>query len=287
VHVLTTPNAQEFAAAAGAWLSRQPVENNLLLSHAFDPDSQPPGDGAQTFAWVVDQDDAIDADDAVVAAAWTMPPYRMTISEMPPAAAAALAEELCKREVPMPGVNGPAGTAAEFARCWSELTGKTGSRERDQWLMRCAAATRPTGMSGQPREARPDEVEQIGEWFSEMMRDSGLPPDKVRPHTTHMAQTQQASGRLIVWEEDGEPVGATGWMQPIAGVARPAGMFILPERRQGGYAGALLAEATARALDGGCDTCVCHHYLAYAPMQAVVERVGYRRVRDVTEYRFG
>jgi GNAT superfamily N-acetyltransferase len=280
VHVSTTSEAKEFAAAAGEWLARRPVENNLLLSHALDPAGQLPGDGPPTFAWVVDNDDE------VVGAAWTQPPYRMSIAPMPADAAAALADEFAKSEVPLPGVNGAADTAAAFAARWTEVTGQQSRRERDQWLMRCEQATRPAVSSGQPRLARPDEAGQIAEWFAVTMRDSGLAPQTILRHTRHMAETQAADQRLIVWEDDGGVAGAAGWAHPLHGVVRPSGVFVSPERRSGGYAAALLGEVTARALEHGCDACVCTHYLAYAAMQAVVEKVGYRRVLDVTEYRF-
>jgi GNAT superfamily N-acetyltransferase len=280
MHVFTTPDAETFAASVGEWLGRRPVENNLLLSHAFDPASQLPGDGPPTFGWVTD------GEGGVVGAAWVMPPYRMTISPMPSAAVAALAENVAAGEIPLPGVNGYADTAGEFAHCWSELTGRPSRRERDQWLMRCDRATKPSGLPGKPRPARFDELDMIAGWFATTMRDSGLAAETIRRHTQHMVDSQLAGDRLIVWEEDGRAVGAAGWMRPIAGVARPAGVYVRPDRRGGGHAAGLLGEVTARALEGGCDTCVCHHYLHYPAMQAVVEKVGYRRVWDVTEYRF-
>jgi predicted GNAT family acetyltransferase len=278
--VSITADAAVFAAAAGDWLARRPVENNLLLSPAFDPASLPPGDGEPTFAWVTGPDRS------VAAAAWSMPPYWLTISAMPPEAAAALAQHLMKNDICVPGVNGPAVSAAEFAYSWAKLTGEYGRPKREQWLMRCDKATRPPAQSGHARPARPDEVATIADWFSSNLRDSGLEPAKVRRHTGHLAEDQLAGNRLVVWEVDGEPVGAAGWKRPVAGVARPAGIFVLPEHRQDGYAAALLGEVTALALENGSDTCTCQQPLDQTSMQAVLEKVGYRRVWDVTEYRF-
>lgn len=278
--VSTTHEAAEFAAAAGEWLARDPVANNLLLGHAHDPAGQLPGDGAATFARVSD-------DSGVVGAAWVMPPYRMTISAMPAAAATALAEHLHRSGTALPGVNGPQATAAAFAGRWRELTGGTATRERDQWLMSCDKVQQRGAAAGAPRPARADEVGRIGGWYAAVMRDSGLDQDKIARHTRHMAETQFAAERLIVWELGGEPIGAAGWGPPLAGVVRPSGVFVSPDHRQGGYAAALLGEVTARALEAGADACVCTHYLQYAAMRAVVEKVGYGKVLDITEYRFG
>ncbi|GAA1991364.1 GNAT family N-acetyltransferase [Kitasatospora viridis] len=278
--VSTTPEPAVFSAAAEKWLLGDPVSNNLLLSHATDPDGQLPGDGQPAvFAWVSDGGQP-------VGAAWVMSPYRMTISAMPAPAAAALAEELAGRLPELPGVNGPEESAGAFAERWREVRGGTATRERDQWLMRCDSTPPASGAAGAARPARADEVERIGQWYAAVMRDSGLAQEKIARHTAHMARTQFAGGRLIVWEVDGEPVGAAGWAKPIGGVVRPSGVFVSPDHRNGGYAGALLGEVTARALAAGAQACVCTHFLDYAAMQAVVERVGYRRVRDLTEYRF-
>lgn len=101
-----------------------------------------------------------------------------------------------------------------------------------------------------------------------------------------MVADQVEGSRLIVWEDKGSVVGASGRARPIGGVVRPSGVFIHPDHRAGGYAAALLGETTARALEEGADACTCIHFLEYAPMQAVVEKVGYHHVQDLTEYRF-
>jgi predicted GNAT family acetyltransferase len=282
MRVTTTSDSKEFAAKAGQWLAQKPEENDVLLFHALDPMGKPPGDGEPMFIWITD------AAESVVGAAFAMSPYRMTISGMPAAAVAALAEHLAKGKVPLPGVNGPTDTAAEFAARWSELTGDQARRERDQWLMKCDKAVRPEGPAGRPRMANSGDRDMVAEWFSATMRDSGMSPDEVLRHSRHMVEGQIAGERLIVWEtEDGRAAGAAGWKQPLYGVVRPSGVFVSPEHRDGGYAAALLGEVTARALEAGADACVCTHFVKYAAMQAVVEKVGYRRILDLTEYRFG
>jgi predicted GNAT family acetyltransferase len=132
-----------------------------------------------------------------------------------------------------------------------------------------------------------DDLETVAEWFMAGMRDSGLPPEQIAQRARQLAGGQIAGRRQIVWEdEDGTPVGAAGWGLNIAGVIRPAGVFVSPDHRSGGYATLLLGEVTARALENGADTCVCTHFLKYESMLAVVEKVGYERLADFTEYRF-
>jgi predicted GNAT family acetyltransferase len=281
MQVQTTSSPEEFARHAGDWLTRNPAHNNVLLVHALDPNGVPPGQGEPVFAWVTD-----DAGE-VVGAGFDRLPYRMPLSAMPPEAARALADHLVTVLPGLEGVAGPADTAKEFAARWSEVTGRSANRERDQWLMVCTETTRPTDAAGGPRPSTQDDLDTVAEWFMAGMRDSGLPPEQIAQRARQLAGGQIAGGRQIIWEnEDGVPVGAAGWGLRIAGVVRPAGVFVDPERRSGGYATLLLGEVTARALENGADACVCTHFVKYESMLAVVERVGYRKLADFTEYRF-
>ncbi|WP_018681566.1 GNAT family N-acetyltransferase [Actinokineospora enzanensis] len=280
MRVRSTTDIDRFRAEVGPWLLRKPVENNVLLYHTYDPSGALPGDSPAHPRWVVD------STDEVVGAAWVHAPYRPTITDMPTPAALALAEELAKQETWLPGVNGPTEAATAFAGRWAEVTGRTAKRERDQWLMVCTNANRIPQIPGSPRLGRADEVDQVATWFSTTMRDSGMSPDDILRYMHHMVADQVEGTRLILWEDKDTIVGAAGRARPIGGVVRPSGVFVHPDHRSGGYAAALLGETTARALEDGADACTCIHYLEYAQMQAVVEKVGYHHVQDLTEYRF-
>ena len=280
MRVHTTSSADEFALRVGDWLKRDPARNNVLLVHALDPNGVPPGQGEPVFSWVTDGEE-------VVGAAFAQLPYRMPMTEMPDDAARALAEYLVTLLPDLEGVAGAATSTKVFAARWAELTGRTAHSERDQWLMICTETTRPDGAGGGPRMSTQDDLDTVAEWFMAGMRDSGLPPEKIAQRARQLAGGQIAGGRQIVWEdEDGTPVGAAGWGLNIAGVIRPAGVFVSPDHRSGGYATLLLGEVTARALENGAEATVCTHFLKYESMLAVVEKVGYRRLADFTEYRF-
>lgn len=281
MRVHTTSSPGEFAAAAGDWLKREPARNNVLLVHALDPNGVPPGQGDPVFSWVTDPTGE------VVGAAFARLPYRMPMTEMPDDAARALAEHLVTELPDLEGVAGAATSTKVFAARWAELTGKTAHSERDQWLMICTETARPADAPGGPRMSTQDDLETVAEWFMAGMRDSGLPPEQIAQRARQLAGGQIAGGRQIVWADaDGTSVGAAGWGLNIAGVIRPAGVFVSPDHRSGGYASLLLGEVTARALENGAEACVCTHFLKYESMLAVVEKVGYRRLADFTEYRF-
>lgn len=279
MQVTSTPDPAEFVASAGDWLSASPVENNVLLVHGLDPNGVTPGDRDPVFTTVTD------SDGAVVGAGYFRSPMRMTISAMPQAAAVALAEFMSKEGEPVPGVSGPTDAAVAFTTRWTELTGQSVRQERAQWIMECTATTRPENPAGRPRLATEADLETVAEWFTAGMRDSGLSPEEIKRRTQHMVGGQIANERLILWEApDGSPAGAAGWNPPLHGVVRPSGVFVSPDHRDGGIATLVLGEVVARALESGADACVCTHFLQYQSMQAVVEKVGFRRLLDVVEH---
>ncbi|WP_460392659.1 GNAT family N-acetyltransferase [Actinophytocola sediminis] len=279
MQVTSTPDPAEFMAAAGDWLVASPVENNVLLVHGLDPNGVPPGDRDPVFATITD------AAGSVVGTAYFRAPMRMTISAMPADAAVALAEFLSKEGEPVPGVSGPTDAAVAFTARWTELTGQQIRQEREQWIMECTETTRPENPSGRPRLATQDDLETVAEWFTAGMRDSGLSAEEIKRRTQHMAGSQIANQRLLVWEAaDGSPAGAAGWNPPLHGVVRPSGVFVSPDHREGGIATLVLGEVVARALENGADACVCTHFLQYQSMQAVVEKVGFRKLIDVVEH---
>lgn len=279
MQVTSTSDPAEFMAAAGGWLVASPVENNVLLVHGLDPNGVPPGDRDPLFPTITDQDGK------VVGAAFFRSPYRMTISAMPAAAAVALAEYLAKEGEPVPGVSGPTEAAVAFSTRWTELTGQAIRQERAQWIMQATETERPENPNGRPRLATQDDLDTVAEWFTAGMRDSGLSPEEIRRRTQHMVAGQIAEQRLLVWETaSGEPAGAAGWNPPLHGVVRPSGVFVSPDHRDGGIATLVLGEVVARALENGADACVCTHFLQYQSMQAVVEKVGFRKLLDVVEH---
>lgn len=281
MHVTTSSSATEFADAADEWLAAKPVENNLLLAIARDPSSVPPGKGDPTFATVVDEDGAI------VGAAFSQPPYHMTLSDMPAEAAHALAEHLAKSEAEIGGVNGLVEPTAAFANRWAELTGTTAVEGRPQVIMTTTACTRSANPTGGPRPATEADLAQVAEWFVAGMKDMGLSPEEVKRRSTHMVGAQIAAGRLIVWELlDGTPVGAAGWGPLVAGVVRPSGIFISPDHRDGGYATQIFTEVIAGVLENGADTCVATVSEKNDAMVAVLRKAGFERLADITEYTF-
>jgi predicted GNAT family acetyltransferase len=79
------------------------------------------------------------------------------------------------------------------------------------------------------------------------------------------------------------PVGTT---MPAGGVVRIGPVYTPPRYRKRGYAGALVAAASQRALDNGAAACSLYTDLANPTSNKIYQAVGYRPICDVTMYQF-
>ena len=92
-------------------------------------------------------------------------------------------------------------------------------------------------------------------------------------------------GGFVIWE-DGEPVSFAGYGSPTPNGIRVGPVYTPPELRGRGYASALVGELTARLLTGGRRLCFLFTDLANPTSNSIYQRVGYRPVADVTDWRF-
>ena len=113
--VVTHDSGPAFLERAGSFLTVAEAENMLLLGIAgelqrYESAAPPP---LLT----------VEEDGAVVMAALQTPPHALVVSRAADKAVKALTDELARRNVALPGINGPAETAAAFQKRWSQRTG--------------------------------------------------------------------------------------------------------------------------------------------------------------------
>jgi predicted GNAT family acetyltransferase len=77
-----------------------------------------------------------------------------------------------------------------------------------------------------------------------------------------------------------------GASAPVAGVARIGPVYTPPERRNHGYASALVAEVSSDVLAHG-RRCMLYTDLANPTSNSVYHALGYRAVGEALRYRFG
>jgi predicted GNAT family acetyltransferase len=273
----TTADPGAFLARVEDFLLRDPVAHNVLVTNVrARRDGSVADPTPATYAVV------LDGEGAVVGAAMRTPPHAVALSTMPVAAVGPLVEALAAACPDAAGVTGMVAEAEAFARAWSGRTGSTLSVERRERLYRLDAVTVPPAPPGDWRPAQPADRDLLVEWSDAFEAEVGLGP---RRSVAQDVEWRIAEGRVFFWV-DGTPASYAAMSRPAGGVVRIGPVYTPPERRRRGYAGALVAAVSQRALDGGAAHCCLYTDLANPTSNSIYMAVGYRPVADVTAYGF-
>lgn len=280
--VKATESADEFLSAAGEWVASDPVDNSIVLTMLAGMKYRPKEAPAITWSYVLEQGGA---EEKIIGAAAFSAPYLVILTDMPAEAAAALADALCAGPDPLPGVLGPDGAAAAFARQWSRITGREAAEGRSERVLRLDAGTevpRFTAASGHSRPATVQELDLITDWYLEAVQGSQL----TREDAQRTAKQQIAAGRLWIWDDDG-PVAMLGRTAAVHGVARYGPLYVTPEHRGSGVARALFSEMLRQregyqAPIGAAFTDTENHVI-----RSLISSLGFRPTTTMAEYRFG
>jgi GNAT superfamily N-acetyltransferase len=272
-----------FLAAAGDLLAAQPVRSTVVASvtarHARTGGNRPAG--APAAWWVVVKDDT----GAVVSAGMRtapLPPYPPYFLAMPDDAARLIARTLHERGESVEVVNGYVPTIDVLAAETVSLSGGSAVETERTSLYELSDLVEPTGVPGQLRIARDDEVDLVQGWFDAFGPDASEQAGRDDPHpaieTRESTAARIAAGDVWIWETpDGTPAGVTAFNPTSFGVARIGPVFTPAERRGHGYAAAAVARISRRLLDEGARVCL------FADIEnrvsvGVYERLGYRPI---------
>ena len=118
-------------------------------------------------------------------------------------------------------------------------------------------------------------------WTRAFIHDAGVPVVDVEA----AVERQLGDGRLFVWDHD-RVVSMVGTSPPIAGVVRLGPVYTPPKARRRGYATALVADVSRRALAAGATKCMLYTDLANPTSNSIYQAVGFRRSNDAQEYIF-
>jgi ribosomal protein S18 acetylase RimI-like enzyme len=272
VHATGTP--QDALAACAAYLEGSPVAHNVALSILTERIAFP-SDGR--YWWVTEGAD-------VVGYAWQSPTtFSGGVTPMRTDAVQAVADVM-RDDVPaLPGVIGDAGTAAAFAGRWTERTG-TGARPREgQRIYELVEVQPAADPGGALRRAGPDDAAWLVDWTLAFFQDIGVAGEF--PDVDETIARRIELGMLWAWHNDG-PACMAMVVPPLAGACRVGVVYTPPERRCHGYAAALVAAVSQRALDQGASCCLLYTQLDNASSNGIYRRVGYRAVGEVLSYRF-
>ena len=267
-----TADIDEFETAAGDFLLADPVRNTVLLTvtdalKTTGADAY--GDAPPAFGWY--------ADSEVRAAFLRTPPMPGIMTDAPADAARSLPEVLAGAR----GLHGPVETIAAFAEGWPGATGQRAEVASKSRLFRLAELTPPPAPAGRARVVTRADRGLLAEWLAAF----GLDVDEPVADPARAADRRLDNGEQMFWEVDGVPVALAGATRPIAGVTRVAPVYTPAPLRGRGYAGAVTAEISRRALAAGLEV-ILFTDLANPTSNALYQRLGYRPIGDWTELEF-
>lgn len=313
----TTGDVEVFLAAAGDYLRAERARNTVLLTVAetlrqnparyrgeeAGPDGQPlfgwwasgadtrgdlgvPGDPGGPGAPAAPGASAAPGPSAAPGARMAgevggaflhTPPFPVVLAAVPAARAADLAEvTLAGRR--LSGVNAHPEAALAFGVAWQESAGGTTAvrdRMRLYRLERLAWPARPA--DGGHRIASPADAALLGQWLAAFQREAN---DHGGTDATAEVRDRLSYGGLALWEAAGRAVALAGVSRTVAGMVRVGRVYTPPELRGRGYASALTAAVSQRALDTGADEVLLYTDLANPVSNSIYRRLGYRPVED-------
>jgi uncharacterized protein len=270
-------DAGAFLNAAGPWLTRSEVENNVMLTIAGSVAT-----GTRTlkeppyFA-------AVSGGEEIDCCASRTPPHNLLVTNGTPRGLAALAADAFEAFGRLPGVTGPRQAAAAFAEAWLVLAGGRARISIRQRLHRIESVNADLpAIPGTLREATASERALAVQWAWAFAREA-IPH---RPSDAEETVDRNLKcGTLFFWD-DGGPVTMCASPGGAASGSRINLVYTPPDLRRRGYATAAVSTLTRRLLDGGSRYCCLYTDLANPTANSIYRRIGYRPVCDIDDYAF-
>jgi GNAT superfamily N-acetyltransferase len=269
-------SAASFLTVAEPWLMRAEAENNLILGFV--------GAWAQdaSFFTAPPYLRTVESDAGVLACAFRSPPHKLALTRTDERRAMALlaADALCA----YPDLSiafGPEPDIDAFAAHWAELGGRPVERVMRSRIYAARAVER-TGAAppGAMRPATAADLDILVPWVSGLFEEIG---EIHHPEPAKHAKARIKSGSLFVWDCAG-PVSMAGWSGKTANGVRINLVYTPPQLRSRGYARACVAALTELLLAHGNSFCCLYANVANPVSNRIYQQIGYRPVRDVSDF---
>lgn len=266
----------DFEELAKPFLMEREAEHNLFLGICSQI-----AEGRYTDPYLV----AVERDGVVVAAAFRTPPFQLGLSHIADAPAIRLIAEDARAEFDtLPGVLGSIDDAKAFAETWQDLSGQAFSVGMEQRIYQATEARDPFGAPGQMCVADVAERQTVIDWFEAFHDEVGGIMGDAAENVDRRLSDGRDSG-LVTWWHD-RIVSIAGWGGPTPNGVRVGPVYTPPEARGRGYASACVAQLTRRLLEEGRRFVFLYTDLANPISNSIYQRIGYRPVCDVDQYRF-
>jgi hypothetical protein len=267
----------QFLEHGKQFLEAREAENNLILGISSWLAAHPERIEHRPYFAIVEEDERIEA------AAMMTPPYKLVLTRADTRTLARIIDDLLKRRIVLPGVNGPGETSLAFARRWAEKNTCKYSLHRSLRIYQLSRVIPPRPVGGQMRLALAPETDVLVQWALNFGNDIGEPQSpKQAAETVELLIKDE---RLFVWYDEGLRSMAA-WSGPTAHGIRVNLVYAPPEFRGRGYASACVAAVSQAMLNSGRRFCYLFTDLSNPISNHVYQRIGYVPVRDFAEYKF-
>lgn len=281
-HVERLLDAAAFLDVAGPFLERREAEHNLLFGIAAnlirDPDR--PMTGPPLFA-------VVRRDGDVVAAALMTPPFNVVVSWTDDRdAMAALARELARAGIGLPGVTAPPEVARAFAAAWAGSGGPIAHRTKAERIYRLEQVTPPVGVPGSLRIADERDRELLRSWTHAFLLEALGRPDPHEARDVVDGALRTGTRTFYLWEHDGRPVSMAGVTGPTPHGIRVGPVYTPPADRGYGFGSAVTAAASQAQLDQGRRFVFLFTDLENPTSNKIYQAIGYEPVIDIDQWSF-
>jgi hypothetical protein len=285
--VVRHEHARELLADAEGFLAAREVEHTIPFGVACEIVSGArPCPPRAYFA-------AVHEGRRVAAVAIHTPPYNLVVACDGAEAAAAIARDVRETSRDLPGVVGPRDSASLFAHAWAKISGCVVSPRMAQWIYAIDERARASPARGVLRPAGDDDLPVVRAWVGGFSRDvfgatlaAGRSSEAEALEVERVAKRRLGDRRLYLWE-DGAPVSMAGWGARTPRTARISMVYTPPDRRGRGYANACVSALARVLFDEGCETCCLVADQANPISNRLYARIGFERVCEQHEWRFG
>ena len=272
-------DAASYADAVAKPVAARAIANNTVLGVLERMVTSKASDHLRAGVW---------DGDALVLAALMTPPYVLNIADPGRGreGIVPLAEVLTARGYALPGCVSESGTADAFSAAWSARHPVRVELEHRHLLYQAESVVAPAGVAGSLARAQPANIERHVAWEMAFAIDVDAPEDqRQRKLVEERVRRWLDAGVLFDWRVK-DKAAAHGVVLPIGKEgARVLAIYTPPENRGHGYAQAVTAALTQRALDEG-RWCTLFTDADNPITNKIYPRIGYRYLSAYSSFRF-
>lgn len=265
VSVRHLASAREALDVAGAMLAAREIDNSIVLAALSRKAGK--NEPAEAIACAHDEGGA--------AAAVFVKDGRPAglLSAGPRAAIEALADDLSTTLRSLGGVHGESEAVAAFSSRWRARTGDRSVPGLETTVYLATSVVAPRLPKGTPRLAEPHDVPIVAPWFDAFAAEAGVHVDG---SSESMARRNVDGGTLWVWTVDDALVCMSLLIDATPSMSRVAWVYTPKDRREHGYASALVAAQTSKALGSGKTKVTLNADVKNATSNGIYLKIGYR-----------